>query len=408
MRLNGKHILLMIGGGIAAYKTLELVRLIRKEGGKVTCILTKAGSEFVTPLSLASLSGQKVYQDLFSLTDETEMGHIELSRAADLVVVAPATADLMAKAAQGLANDLASTTLLATDKRVLMAPAMNVRMWLHPATQRNVTQLHADGITLIGPDEGAMACGEFGPGRMAEPAAILEAALAQLGAQPTVAQGHSLAGRHVLITSGPTHEPIDPVRYIANRSSGKQGHAIARAAARAGARVTLISGPVTLPDPPGVTVIHVEEARAMLRAVQQALPADVAIFCAAVADWRVQAAGDQKIKKDQAGPPSLALAENPDILATIAQAHTMRPPLVIGFAAETEHVIDYAQAKRKKKQCDWIVANDVSPGSGVMGGDQNAVHLIRDNGVTSWPVMDKSSVAEALIAEIAAALHPSS
>ena len=404
MRLEGKKILLIIGGGIAAYKSLELIRAIRKEGGEVKTILTKAGTEFVTPLSVASLSGHHVYQDLFSLTDETEMGHIELSRSADLVVVAPATADLMAKAAQGLANDLASTTLLATDKRVLMAPAMNVRMWLHPATQRNVACLKQDGIGLIGPDEGAMACGEFGPGRMAEPLAILEVVIATLSAPASL----PLSGKHVVITSGPTHEPIDPVRYIANRSSGKQGHAIARAAAKAGARVTLISGPVTLPDPEGVQVIHVEDARAMLQAVEQALPADVAIFCAAVADWRVASAGTQKIKKEKAGPPHIELTENPDILATIAQAKTHRPPLVIGFAAETEHVLAHAQAKRIKKQCDWIVANDVSPASGVMGGDQNTVHLLRGETVSSWPLMDKTAVAEALVHEISLALKTSS
>ena len=402
MRLAGKKILLIIGGGIAAFKTQELIRSIRKEGGAVTALLTKAGAEFVTPLSLAALSGNKVYQDLFSLTDEIEMGHIELSRSADVVLVAPATADLMAKAAHGLANDLASTTLLATDKPVLMAPAMNVRMWLHPTTQRNLTLLKGDGIGLIGPDEGPMACGEFGPGRMAEPATLLDALVAHFAASSSQ-NSKPLAGRHVLITSGPTHEPIDPVRYIANRSSGKQGHAIAEAAAKAGARVTLVSGPVNLPDPAGVHVIHVEDARAMLQAVQQALPAEIAIFCAAVADWRVKSAGEQKFKKDVSGPPQLELAENPDILATIAQAKTNRPALVIGFAAETEQVIDYAQAKRRKKQCDWIVANDVSPATGVMGGDENTVHLIRDEGISHWPLMNKKAVAEALVKEIALA-----
>ena len=407
MRLEGKKILLIIGGGIAAFKTQEFIRSIRKEGGQVTVILTKAGAEFVSPLSLAGLSGNKVYQDLFSLTDETEMGHIELSRSADLLIVAPATADLMAKAAHGLANDLASTTLLATDKPVLMAPAMNVRMWLHPATQRNLALLKQGGITIIGPDEGPMACGEYGPGRMAEPAALLEAAIAHFSKQDPKSP-KPLAGRHVLITAGPTHEPIDPVRYIANRSSGKQGYAIAEAAARAGARVSLISGPVTLPDPSGVHVIPVEDARAMLDAVQKALPADIAIFCAAVADWRVKSAGEQKYKKDISGPPRLELAENPDILATIAQASTNRPRLVIGFAAETEHVVDYAQAKRKKKQCDWIVANDVSPATGIMGGDHNKVHLIRSDSVTDWPLMDKTAVAEALVAEIAGAFKDTS
>ena len=397
--LRGKRVLLVIGGGIAAYKSLELIRLIKKQGGAVRVILTRAGSEFVTPLSLASLSGDKVYEDLFSLTDETAMGHIELSRSADLVVVAPATADLMAKAAHGLANDLASTTLLATDKPVLMAPAMNVRMWQHPATLRNHRCLLADGIGFVGPDDGAMACGEFGPGRMAEPEAILAAIIAQLSpaARP-------LAGKHVLVTSGPTHEPLDPVRYIANRSSGKQGHAIARAAALAGANVTLISGPVTVPAPQGVNVVQVETARQMLEAVEQALPADVAIFCAAVADWRVANAGQEKIKKTVDGIPQLALVENPDILATIAQKKSGRPALVIGFAAETETVIDHAKAKLARKGCDWIVANDVSPATGIMGGDFNSVHLVRASGVEAWPRMDKDAVASALIAEIVQSL----
>jgi phosphopantothenoylcysteine decarboxylase/phosphopantothenate--cysteine ligase len=397
------RVLLVVGGGIAAYKSLELVRLIRKQGGAVRVILTKAGSEFVTPLSLASLSGDKVYEDLFSLTDETAMGHIELSRSADLVVVAPATADLMAKAANGLANDLASTTLLATDKPVLMAPAMNVRMWEHPATRRNHARLIADGITMIGPNEGAMACGEFGPGRMAEPEAILAAIKACLSpnAKP-------LAGRHVLVTSGPTHEPLDPVRYIANRSSGKQGHAIARAAALAGAKVTLVSGPVSIPDPQGVHVVHVETAHEMLEAVDQALPVDVGIFCAAVADWRVANAGQEKLKKTVGGLPQLALMENPDILATISKRESGRPALVIGFAAETETVIDYAKAKLARKGCDWIVANDVSAATGIMGGDFNAVHLVRaaDGSVDSWPRMDKDAVASRLVDEIAKALDP--
>lgn len=317
MTLSGQRILLIIGGGIAAYKSLELIREIKKRGGAVRAILTKAGAEFVTPLSVASLAGEKVFSDLFSLTDEAEMGHIELSRAADLVVVAPATADLLAKMAQGLANDLASTALLATDKRVLVAPAMNVRMWTHPATQRNITQLQKDGVALIGPDDGEMACGEFGPGRMAEPFVIADAIEKALGAKPS---GKSpLAGKHVLVTSGPTHEPIDPVRYIANRSSGKQGHALAAAAAAAGARVTLVSGPVSIPDPVGVNVIHVETAAAMLAAVQKSLPADFAIFCAAVADWRVKTAAGEKIKKTKGAPtPVLALEANPDILASVA------------------------------------------------------------------------------------------
>ena len=332
------------------------------------------------------------------------MGHIELSRSADLVVVAPATADLMAKAANGLANDLASTTLLATDKAVLMVPAMNVRMWQHPATQRNHRRLLEDGVCFVGPDDGAMACGEFGPGRMAEPAAVLAAIVHHF-----LPADRPLAGQHVLITSGPTHEPLDPVRYIANRSSGKQGHAIARAAAVAGARVTLISGPVTVPDPQGVEVVHVETARQMLEAVEQALPADVAIFCAAVADWRVVNAGQEKIKKTVDGVPPLALVENPDILATVSQKKNGRPGLVIGFAAETETVIEHAKAKLARKGCDWIVANDVSPATGIMGGDFNSVHLVRASGagssagvseIESWPRMDKDAVARALVAEI--------
>ena len=398
--LADKRILLIVGGGIAAYKSLELVREIRKRGGSVRCILTKAGEQFVTPLSLSSLSGDKVYGELFSLTDEAEMGHIELSRAADLVVVAPATADLMAKAANGLANDLASTALLATDKPVLYAPAMNVRMWLHPATQRNAARLKQDGASFMGPDEGEMACGEFGPGRMAEPAAIADAIERCLGT-PT---GRPLAGKRVLVTSGPTHEPIDPVRYIANRSSGKQGHAIAAAAAAAGADVTLVSGPVTLPDPEGVRVVHVETAREMLAAVERALPADAAIFCAAVADWRAAQEGAEKIKKTGDAPAPLALAENPDILATIARRRDGRPPLVVGFAAETEKVLEHARAKLAKKGCDWIVANDVSPEDGVMGGDRNTVHLVTAAGVDSWPTMDKTRVAERLVMRIADAL----
>ena len=398
--LADKRILLIVGGGIAAYKSLELVREIRKRGGSVRCILTKAGEQFVTPLSLSSLSGDKVYGDLFSLTDEAEMGHIELSRAADLVVVAPATADLMAKAANGLANDLASTALLATDKDVLFAPAMNVRMWLHPATQRNAARLKQDGAAFVGPDEGEMACGEFGPGRMAEPAAIADAIERALGA----AAGRPLAGKRILVTSGPTHEPIDPVRYIANRSSGKQGHAIAAAAAAAGADVTLVSGPVALPDPKGVRVIRVETAREMLAAVERALPADAAVFCAAVADWRAAQEGAEKIKKTGDAPAPLALAENPDILATVSRRREGRPTLVVGFAAETEKVLDHARAKLAKKGCDWIVANDVSPADGVMGGDRNTVHLVTTSGVDSWPTMDKAQVAERLVARIAAAL----
>jgi phosphopantothenoylcysteine decarboxylase/phosphopantothenate--cysteine ligase len=402
--LADKRILLIVGGGIAAYKSLELVREIRKRGGSVRCILTKAGEQFVTPLSLSSLSGDKVYGELFSLTDEAEMGHIELSRAADLLVVAPATADLMAKAANGLANDLASTALLATDKPVLYAPAMNVRMWLHPATQRNVARLKQDGASFAGPDEGEMACGEFGPGRMAEPAAIADAVERALGAPV----GRPLAGKRILVTSGPTHEPIDPVRYIANRSSGKQGHAIAAAAAAAGADVTLVSGPVGVSDPKGVRIIRVETAREMLAAVERTLPADAAIFCAAVADWRAAQQGAEKIKKTGSAPVPLVLAENPDILAAVSRRREGRPPLVVGFAAETEKVLDHARAKREKKGCDWIVANDVSPEDGVMGGDRNTVHLVSETGVESWPTMDKTQVAERLVARIAAALREGS
>ena len=398
MALAGKRILLIIGGGIAAYKALELIRDFRKRGASVRGILTKAGAEFVTPLSVASLTGDKCYTDLFSLTDEAEMGHIELSRDADLLVVAPATADLLAKMAHGLANDLASTALLATDKRVLVAPAMNVRMWTHAATQRNSASLKGDGIIFVGPDEGEMACGEFGPGRMAEPAAIADAAARMLGAEGP------LSGRRILVTSGPTHEPIDPVRYIANRSSGKQGHAIAAAAASLGADVTLVSGPVAIPNPPGVKTIRVETARDMLQAVEKALPADCAIFCAAVADWRVANEGDQKFKKEAGGLPPLSLTENPDILATVSRMGDKRPELVVGFAAETEKVIAHAQAKLARKGCDWIVANDVSHEGGVMGGDMNTVHLVTKTGVEDWPKMGKDAVAEKLVARIAATL----
>lgn len=398
-----RRVLVIIGGGIAAYKALELVRALRKRGFAVRCVLTAAAQHFVTALSAGSLSGDTVYSDLFSLTDEAAMGHIELSRDADLLVVAPATADIMAKMANGLANDLASTVLLATDKPVLVAPAMNVRMWLHAATRRNVEQLRADGVSFVGPDEGDMACGEFGPGRMAEPERIADAveeALRAPGERP-------LAGRHVLVTSGPTHEPIDPVRFIANRSSGKQGHAIAAACARLGARVTLVSGPVAIPDPPGVHVVHVETALRMLEAVEAALPADAAVFCAAVADWRVAAQGGEKLKKDGKGPPAIALVENPDILATTARRAAGRPELVVGFAAETEKVIAHAQDKLRRKGCDWIVANDVSAPTGVMGGDSNTVHIVSGDAVESWPTMSKAAVADALARRIAAALGES-
>ncbi|MCC6918281.1 MAG: bifunctional phosphopantothenoylcysteine decarboxylase/phosphopantothenate--cysteine ligase CoaBC [Alphaproteobacteria bacterium] len=394
-----KRILLIVGGGIAAYKALELTRALRKRGHAVRAILTRAGAEFVTPLSLASLTGDKVYQDLFNLTDESEMGHIELSRSADLVVVAPATADLMAKAAHGLAGDLASTTLLATDKPVLMAPAMNVRMWRHAATQRNLAQLKADGVGFVGPGEGEMACGEFGPGRMAEPEAIAQAIDAALGALDAA---RPLAGLSALVTSGPTHEPIDPVRYIANRSSGKQGHAIAGALAAAGARVTLVSGPVGIPAPSGVQLVSVETAREMLAAAERALPADIAVCAAAVADWRVASDAAQKIKKAGHAPEPLALVENPDILATLSRHPFRRPRLVIGFAAETENVVEYARAKLARKGCDWIVANDVSPGTGIMGGDSNTVHLITAGGEENWAAMPKGEVAQRLVSRIAA------
>jgi phosphopantothenoylcysteine decarboxylase/phosphopantothenate--cysteine ligase len=396
--LAGKRILLIVGGGIAAYKALELIRRLRDRGASVTPVLTRAAEEFVTPLSAAALAAEKAYRHLFDLTDEAEMGHIELSRAADLLVVAPCTADLMAKMAGGHADDLASTLLMATDKRVLIAPAMNVRMWEHPATRRNLAMLEADGILTVGPNKGAMACGEFGPGRMAEPEEIAAAVEAALLAGP-------LKGKHVLVTSGPTHEPIDPVRYIANRSSGAQGTAIARALVALGARVTFVTGPATVPPPGGVTVVKVETANEMLEAVQAALPADAAVFAAAVADWRVQTAGASKIKKAKgAAPPALALAENPDILATVAAMNKGRPGLVVGFAAETDDVVAHATAKRAKKGCDWIVANDVSPATGIMGGAENAVTLITGDGAEDWPRMSKADVAARLAQRIAEAL----
>lgn len=394
--MTGKRILLIVGGGIAAYKALELIRELRRRGHSVRAILTKAGEQFVTPLSVASLSGDKVYTDLFSLTDEAEMGHIELSRDADLLVVAPATADLMAKMAAGLANDLASTALLATDKRVLIAPAMNVRMWEHVATQRNRMLLQADGIAFVGPDKGDMACGEHGYGRMAEPLAIADAVDAMLRSTE-----RPLRGLRMLVTSGPTIEPIDPVRYIANRSSGKQGHAIARAAAEAGAHVTLVSGPVSIPDPVGVDTIHVETAREMMEAVERSLPVDIGVFAAAVADWRVRESAAGKLKKGADGPPALTLAENPDILAHVARRNSLRPDLVIGFAAETSDVIEHAKAKRARKGCDWILANDVGPGTGVMGGDENTIHLVSEDGVENWPTQSKDAVARMLVERIA-------
>jgi phosphopantothenoylcysteine decarboxylase/phosphopantothenate--cysteine ligase len=391
--LDEKRVLLIVGGGIAAYKALELVRLLRKAGVAVRPILTAAGAQFVTPLSLAALAEDKVYADLFSLTDEAEMGHIELSRSADLVVVAPATADLMAKAAHGLASDLASTTLLATDKAVLMAPAMNVRMWEHAATRRNLAQLAADGVRFVGPDEGAMACGEYGPGRMAEPAAIFQAVMGLLQtARP-------LAGKRAIVTAGPTAEPIDPVRVITNRSSGKQGYAIAGALAALGAEVVLVSGPTALPAPAGVRRVEVETAEEMLTACEAALPADIAVCVAAVADWRPERAGGSKIKKGAAGPPSIALVETPDILATLAR-DPRRPRLVIGFAAETDAVEAHARAKLARKGCDWIVANDVSV-EGVMGGDLNTVAIVTAQGVERWDRAPKAEVARRLAARIA-------
>ncbi|NBD29695.1 MAG: bifunctional phosphopantothenoylcysteine decarboxylase/phosphopantothenate--cysteine ligase CoaBC [Alphaproteobacteria bacterium] len=395
--LQGKSILLIIGGGIAAFKALDLIRRLRERGARVTPVLTGAGAEFVTPLSVSALAGEKVHQDLFDLTAEAEMGHIELSRAADLVVVAPATADLMGKMAGGLANDLASTLLMATDKRVLIAPAMNVRMWDHPATRRNAGTLRGDGILFVGPNNGDMACGEFGPGRMAEPLEIVDAIDTALGDGP-------LRGRHVLVTSGPTHEPIDPVRYIANRSSGEQGAAIAAALRDLGARVTFVTGPASVPAPAGVEVVAVETARQMLEAVEAADPAEAAIFAAAVADWHVTGASDQKIKKDASGLPTLGFAENPDILATVSQRDTGRPALVIGFAAETENVVENATAKRARKGCDWVLANDVSPETGIMGGAENKVHMVTADGVEEWPRLDKHEVAARLAAKIAEAL----
>ncbi len=393
--LDGKRILLVIGGGIAAYKGLDLIRRLRERGARVRAILTNAGSQFVTPLSVSSLTGEKVFQDLFSLTDEAEMGHIQLSRDADLLVVAPATADLMAKMASGRADDLASTALLATDKPVLLAPAMNVRMWLHAATQRNIAQLKADGVAFVGPNEGDMACGEFGPGRMAEPHEILAAIETLLGAS------RLLDGMAALVTAGPTFEPIDPVRFISNRSSGKQGYAIAGALAALGAKTTLVSGPTALSAPTGVKFVPVETAHQMLAACEDALPADIAVCAAAVADWRVDHTANQKIKKAAGGLPTLKLIENPDILHTLATHQSRRPRLVVGFAAETEKVVEHAQAKRLKKGCDWIVANDVSPATGVMGGDDNTVHIVTAHGVETWPKLAKHDVARKLAEKIA-------
>lgn len=398
--LHGRRILLVIGGGIAAYKSLDLIRRLRERGATVRVVMTRAAQEFITPLSAGAIAGERAYVDLFDPRTEFDIGHIRLARDADLVVVAPATADLAAKMAGGHADDLASTVLLATDKPVLIAPAMNPHMWNHAATRRNLAQLAADGIAVVGPNAGEMAeQGEAGIGRMAEPLEIVAGIKAHLARYRI---GGPLSGRRVLVTAGPTHEPIDPVRYIANRSSGKQGFAIARAAAAAGAAVTLVTGPVSLADPPGVTVIRIESAREMLAEVERALPVDVAVFAAAVADWRVAEPGTQKLKKNAGGAPKLALIENPDILAAIAQRQPRRPRLVIGFAAETEHVIENARAKLDRKGCDWIVANDVSPTTGVMGGDRNSIHLVTRGGVESWPSETKQNVADMLVARIAA------
>jgi phosphopantothenoylcysteine decarboxylase / phosphopantothenate---cysteine ligase len=397
--LHGKRVLLVIGGGIAAYKCLELIRRLRERGCAVRCVMTGSAGQFVTKLSVAALSGDRVYDDQFSLTDEHEMGHIQLSRSADLLVAAPATANLLARMAQGMADELATTVLLATDKDVMAAPAMNMRMWQHPATQANIETLVARGVRMVGPDDGDMACGEYGPGRMAEPEAIVAAIEAYFGADAP------LSGRRVLVTSGPTHEAVDPVRYIANRSSGKQGHAIAAAAARLGAATTLVTGPTREPDPPGVAVVRIESAREMLAACRAALPADAAICAAAVSDWRPEAAADAKIKKNGAAP-TLRLTENPDILATLAAAGNERPRLVVGFAAETGDVIAKARPKLAAKGCDWIVANDVSPGTGTFGGEDNTVHLLTADAVEDWPRMTKVQVAEKLARRIAEALGP--
>jgi phosphopantothenoylcysteine decarboxylase/phosphopantothenate--cysteine ligase len=404
---RGKRILLVIGGGIAAYKSLDLIRRLRERGAEMTVVMSEASKQFVTPLTVASLAGNRIYDDLFSLTDEAAMGHIELSRSADLIVVAPATADLLAKMAQGVANDLASTLILATDTKVLAAPSMNVRMWQHKATRRNLTRLTEDGVLFVGPNSGEMACGEFGPGRMAEPLEIVAAIAGALGGPTKLALASAgpangpLGGRRVLITSGPTHEAIDPVRFIANRSSGKQGHAIARAAREAGAQVVLVSGPVSIDDPDGVEVHHVENAREMLAAVHAALPADIFIAAAAVADWRVAEAAAGKIKKGSR-EPQLTLVENPDILAEVARLQHGRPQLVVGFAAETEKVVEQAQAKLVRKQCDLILANDVGPASGVFGGPRNTVHLVTRGKVESWPTLDKDEVARRLVRQLAA------
>jgi phosphopantothenoylcysteine decarboxylase/phosphopantothenate--cysteine ligase len=413
--LANKRILLVIGGGIAAYKSLDLIRRLRERGADVRCILTEGAQHFVTPLAAAALSGQKAHTNLFYRDDEAEIGHIRLARDADAVVVAPATANLMARMAGGHADDLATTVLLATTLPILIAPAMNLRMWDHPATRRNLDTLKRDGVAVVGPNSGAMAEAEHGPGRLAEPLEIVAAIEALLGApkpasvplvKPATAAG-LLAGKKILITSGPTHEPIDPVRYIANRSSGRQGHSIAKAAAEAGAEVTLVSGPVALPDPAGVTTVQVETAHDMLDAVEAALPADIAIFAAAVADWRVAAPAHHKIKKSGDAAPALSLTQNPDILSTVAHRAAGRPRIVVGFAAETENVIENARAKLARKGCDLIIANDVTPDLGVMGGDDNTVHLVTAKGVETWPTLDKDEVARRLVARLAEMLGAS-
>jgi len=403
--LDGKRILLVIGGGIAAYKALDLIRRLKERGASVRCILTRAAHEFVTPLAAGALAGERAYTDLFDPTTEFDVGHIRLARDTDAVVVAPATADLIAKLAGGHADDLASTVLLATDKKVLIAPAMNPRMWEHPATQRNLTLVAGDGVAIVGPNEGDMAeRGEQGVGRMAEPLEIV-AAVENLFRDTEVTK--PLKGKRVVVTSGPTHEPIDPVRYLANRSSGKQGHAIARAAADAGAEVILVSGPVNLPDPAGVKTVKIETARDMLAAVEAALPADVAVLAAAVADWRTEGESKQKLKKGGGAAPKLNFVENPDVLATIAGRKSKRPKLVVGFAAETSNVVEYAKEKLARKGSDWILANDVSEASGVMGGDHNSIHLVTAAGVETWPTQTKDQVARTLVARIAAALDKS-
>jgi phosphopantothenoylcysteine decarboxylase / phosphopantothenate---cysteine ligase len=396
--LQGKRILLIISGGIAAYKSLELIRRLRDRGAAVRCVMTRAAAEFVTPLSVASLSEDKVYTDLFSLTDESEMGHIRLSREADLLVVAPASADLMARMAAGVADDLAATTLLASDKPILIAPAMNALMWAHPATQANLQTLTSRRVHRVGPNAGDLACGEVGSGRMAEPMEIVAAI------EKYLVDDRRLAGRRALVTSGPTREPIDPVRYISNHSSGKQGHAIAAALAALGADTILVSGPTQEPTPTGVKLVAVESAAEMLAAAETNLPVDVAVMAAAVSDWRVEAVASQKLKKDGSGPPLLRLTENPDILAMVAHRSNDRPALVIGFAAETENVVANAVAKRQRKGCDWILANDVSPGTGTFGGDRNTIHLVDADGVETWPVMTKQEVAARLADRIASTL----